>query len=534
MAERPNFLYFITDQHRADYLGCYGHPVVKTPNIDSIAARGRKFTRFYVANPVCMPNRSTLMTGRMPSLHGVRSNGTPLSLRANTFVDALRLSGYKTALIGKSHLQNMTGMPPLRGRADPAEGYTKLPAEFAEANKPIVGEGPYDQEDPSRWKPGEPYDLTLPFYGYDHVDLCTEHGDRVGGHYYVWLKQRRPDADTLRDRDNGLPSDYVCPQAYRTPIPEDLYPTSYITEKSLEWLEHYAQGGSDQPFFCMASFPDPHHPFTPPGKYWDMYKPEDMELPPSYDFGNREPLPHVAWALEQRAAGNAVTTSQNAFSVDEREIREAMALSCGMITMIDDAVGRILAKLDELGLRDNTVLVFNSDHGDFMGDHRLLLKGPAHYHGLIRVPFIWSDPDGSTQGETDTLSGTVDVAATVLDRARIEPYNGIQGRSLLSAVRGQTEADAVPAMIVEDDQQRKYMGYDSPPRLRTVVEHRWRMTISQGNAWGELYDLRDDPHEMINLWDDPKHKDTRAEMFELLARRQMELVDESPLPTARA
>jgi len=119
---RPNFLFFITDQHRADYLGCYGHPLLRTPHIDSIAARGTRFERFYVATPVCMPNRATLMTGRMPSLHGVRSNGIPLSLAANTFVDALRASGYATALVGKSHLQNFTGQPPILTRPPPRPG----------------------------------------------------------------------------------------------------------------------------------------------------------------------------------------------------------------------------------------------------------------------------------------------------------------------------------------------------------------------------------------------------------------------------
>ncbi len=111
VAKRPNFLFFITDQHRVDYLGCYGHPILKTPHIDSIAARGTSFKRFYVATPVCMPNRSTLMTGRMPSVHGVRSNGTPLPLQSNTFVDALRAGGYATALVGKSHLQNFSEFP---------------------------------------------------------------------------------------------------------------------------------------------------------------------------------------------------------------------------------------------------------------------------------------------------------------------------------------------------------------------------------------------------------------------------------------
>src|ERR1700674_5186908 len=120
--KRPNILLFITDQHRADYLGCYGHPVLKTPHIDSIAARGVRFEQFYVATPVCMPNRSTLMTGRMPSAHGVRSNGIPLSLRTNTFVDALRASGYATALVGKSHLQNFSEFPAILQRAPARPG----------------------------------------------------------------------------------------------------------------------------------------------------------------------------------------------------------------------------------------------------------------------------------------------------------------------------------------------------------------------------------------------------------------------------
>src|SRR6185369_16472412 len=105
---RPNFLFIVTDQHRADHLGCYGNPIVRTPNIDGLAAKGVCFDNFYVASPICMPNRATLMTGRMPSVHGVRHNGIPLSLAATTFADQLRLAGYRTSLVGKSHLQNMT------------------------------------------------------------------------------------------------------------------------------------------------------------------------------------------------------------------------------------------------------------------------------------------------------------------------------------------------------------------------------------------------------------------------------------------
>jgi len=530
MTDRPNFLFIITDQHRADYLGCGGHPVLRTPHIDGIAGRGRRFDRFYVANPVCMPNRATLMTGRMPSVHGVRHNGIPLSLRSNTFVELLRAGGYHTGLMGKSHLQNMTGNPAMLPRRETPEGHAPPPADLAEALKPVAGDGPYDQEDPKHWQGGELAPMTLPFHGFDHVDLCTGHADLVGGHYFHWLSERHPDPDSLRGADNALAHDYVCPQAWRTAVPEELYPTRYVEEKTLGYLDARAADG--KPFFAMASFPDPHHPFTPPGKYWGMYDPADMVLPRSFEPVN-DPPPHLAWAHAAREDGTAVTDSQNAFAVDEREAREAMALTCGMIAMIDDAVGAILARLAEHGLADNTVVVFTSDHGDYLGDHRLMLKGPVHYHGLIRVPFIWADtPDRARPGVSDALCGTIDIAGTILERACLAPYNGIQGRGLLGAIAG--GEDANEAMLIEGDDQRRYLGFEAPPRMRTLVTRRWRMTIYQGVEWGEIYDLDNDPHEMINLWDDAAHSGVRAELMEILARKQIELVDRSPFPTGRA
>ena len=531
---RPNFLFFITDQHRADYLGCYGHPVLRTPHIDSIAARGTRFARFYVATPVCMPNRATLMTGRMPSVHGVRSNGSPLSLRTNTFVDALRASGYATALVGKSHLQNFTGHPAILKREPPRPGDQLLDMTFAEARKPEVPEGPYDQEHPRRWQSGREFSMQLPFYGFEHVDLCTGHGDEVGGHYYVWLRSRRPDADALRERANQLPHDYVCPQAFRTPIPEELYPTAYIADKSCAWLDRYAAGKRDKPFFLMTSFPDPHHPFTPPGRYWSMYRPQDMPLPPSFQIGNRAPARGVAWAMAQRESGKADTAAQAAFAVTEREAREAMALSCGMIAMIDDAIGRVLGRLAERGLADDTVVVFTTDHGDFLGDHRLLLKGPAHYEGITHVPFIWAEPHAGEPRRTDALAGTLDIAASILDRAQVAPYNGIQGMSLLPVLANASATLARDSMVIEDDQQRASLGLGSGSRMRTLVTQRWRMTIAQDDPYGELYDLAKDPHEMDNLFEDAAHRGVRAELMEKLAYRQIELCDRSPLPVGRA
>jgi len=210
------------------------------------------------------------------------------------------------------------------------------------------------------------------------------------------------------------------------------------------------------------------------------------------------------------------------------------ALSCGMIAMIDDAVGRVLGQLAACGLVDNTVVIFTTDHGDFLGDHRLLLKGPAHYESITHVPFIWAEPGNRAGRRTNILAGTLDIAPTILDRANVEPYNGIQGVSLVSVLEDTNSTIARDSMVIEDDQQRAVFGLPSGSRLRTLITQRWRMTIAQDDSYGELYDLQSDPHEMENLFEDSTHRSVRAELMEKLAYRQMELSDRSPLPIGRA
>ena len=285
----------------------------------------------------------------------------------------------------------------------------------------------------------------------------------------------------------------------------------------------------------MSSFPDPHHPFTPPGKYWGMHSPDDMTLDASFSGTNTARPPHVEFARDERDAGTAMKTAQALFAVNEREAREARALTCDMIAMIDDAVGRILVTLDRQGLRDDTVVIFTADHGDFLGDHQLLLKGPIHYQSLIRVPFLWADTANRAApiGATETLAGTLDIASTILDRAQIAPYNGIQGRSLMPLIDGGPE-DPDAEVLIEEDQQRTALGFERPARTRTFVTARHRMTLYHDVAWGEFYDLKDDPSELNNLWDDPGAVRAKAEVMERLARRQIALVDRSPLPTHTA
>jgi arylsulfatase A-like enzyme len=532
MKSRPNILFFISDQLRADHLGCYGNREIRTPAIDSIAARGVRFDRFYVASPVCQPNRATLATGRMPSLHGVRFNGISLSLAANTFIEVLRAGGWRTALIGKSHLQNFTGMPPSLKTPETPAGYATPPAGLTEADKEDRGDPIYDQESARDWASNPDRDIRRPYYGFDHVELCSQHSTRVQGHYTQWLRERRADGDSLRGPENALPHDYVLPQAWRTALPEELYPTGYVTERTVAFLEDFARRKDDAPFFLQCSYPDPHHPFTPPGRYWDMYKPADVTLPDTFRIGNRPQPPHVAALLAARDNGTRVDDTQAAFAVNERETREAIALTYGMIAMIDDGVARVLKRLDELGLAKDTVVVFTSDHGDLMGDHQLMLKGAFAYQGLIRVPFIWAEPDGTGAGtHTDALAGTLDIAATMLDRAKIVPYNGVQGRSALPAMTG---GDGLDSILIEYGSQRPLHGTTGEMSMRTLVDRRWRITYYRGVPWGEFYDLANDPLEMDNLWDDPAAANAKRDATERLLHKMMELAERSPRPTRTA
>ncbi|MEO0363144.1 MAG: sulfatase-like hydrolase/transferase, partial [Pseudomonadota bacterium] len=232
MKKRPNFLFIITDQHRADHLGCYGNCVVRTPNIDSIAAKGARWRRFYVANPICMPNRASIMTGRMCSAHGARHNGIPLSKDHTTFVELLRDAGYRTGLIGKSHLQSFTGLP-ATNRFEAAEGLTVPSPHLRDAYKRNRHSEDYDLEIAPKWDAPLAERIDGDFYGFDHVEVAADHGDQASGDYLLWARGRRPDFDDLTGPDNALPGGGVdAPQAWRTAVPEELYSTSWIADRS--------------------------------------------------------------------------------------------------------------------------------------------------------------------------------------------------------------------------------------------------------------------------------------------------------------
>jgi arylsulfatase A-like enzyme len=204
-----------------------------------------------------------------------------------------------------------------------------------------------------------------------------------------------------------------------------------------------------------------------------------------------------------------------------------------MIACIDDAIGGVLRALDQTARAGDTVVMFTSDHGDHLGDHRLMLKGAEQYQSIVRVPFIWSDPQATNRpAVADTLASTLDISATVLDRARIEPFSGMQGRSLLPAFSGATAVR--DSVFIQYDHQYPSPGTDVSPRVHTLIDRRYRLSVFHGTGWGELYDLEADPGEFENLWDDPTQASTRARMVERLLLAEIEHVDRVPLPTRRA
>lgn len=482
---QPNVLIIITDQQRADHAGFMGNSQVRTPNLDALADRGMVFENAWVSNPVCMPNRSTILTGRMPSAHGVIFNDRSLDWQANTFVRRLKKSGYRTALIGKSHLQHgmsRNSVVPFRG--EPANFSAYEPGwDSIEHFDRYLGEPVADPED---------------FYGFDHIELSIDHGARISGHHLRWaLAQGAREEDILVEYSPDAPgSDRSSNwwQIYRPPYDERFHSTSFVAQRTIEFIEDCT--GKSEPWMAWCSFPDPHHPMTPPGKWFDRHRPEDVDLPESRTDQLLDAPAHLRGfsALHPKDQRDWVTPC--GFGNDEL-LGEAIAATYGMIEMVDDRIGQIIGTLARLGVRDETLIVFTSDHGDMMGDHGLFLKGFMHYRGTLQVPLIIDNPDGPA-GRTTSLASSIDLAPTVLDVCDVAPYDGVQGRSLAPVLEdsGVRVRDYV---LIEDDIADVVAKLTPiPGKTRTLItpEHRYTRN-SRGEE--QLFNLIEDPDEMLDL-----------------------------------
>ncbi len=526
MRKQPNILLIITDQHRADHTGFGGNGVVRTPNLDALAARGAVFERAFVANPICMPNRSSILTGRVPSVHGTRYNGIALDPRAVTFPRLLREAGYHTATFGKCHFQNMgvgfdlfskdDGSPRIRDARD--DGLAHGWDQFEDMTRHAVEA------------------VTMPddFYGFSEVDLVIGHSDHCGGHYAHWAADKGGDLSKLQGRKNALPHEPVSHQAWRTALPVELYPTTYVTERAVQFLDRQTAAAvkeDNNPFFAIVSYPDPHHPFTPPGDYFDLYDPADMSLPATFDDPHEGGAPHYQRNLAARG-GERKLPIIAPFAPTEAEFREMAAREFGMIALIDDGIGEILQALARRGLDEDTIVLFTSDHGDMFGDHGMMLKGAMHYEGCIRVPLVAAGA-GIVSGPRPGMVCSLDLARTILELAGIPPFHGMQGASL-GPMLGDRSATVRDEVLIEEDQIHDILRVGQPLRMRSLITDQGRITVYAGGGHGELFDWREDPEERRNLFADPAAARFRGEMMERLSRAMMQHADTSPQPTAFA
>ena len=200
-----------------------------------------------------------------------------------------------------------------------------------------------------------------------------------------------------------------------------------------------------------------------------------------------------------------------------------------MISMIDDAVGQIRQAVGDAEVGQNTVQIFTSDHGDHLGDHRLLFKGAEQYDTLTHVPFIWADPKGSSGERTDQIAQTHDIGSTILEHAKVEAPDGMQGQ-VMSVAGG----DGRNAAFIQYDNQRTQEAFGREPRVHTIIHAHWRLSMYRGICQNELFNLKEDPGELYNLWNNMAFADIRNNLVERLAELEINAIDRVPLPTAQA
>ncbi|MBC8194123.1 MAG: sulfatase-like hydrolase/transferase, partial [FCB group bacterium] len=466
------------------------------------------------------PIRRSLLTGRMPSVHGAWDNGTPLDWDANTFVRVLRENGYQTGLIGKSHIQEMfEGKPPDAGPDMPS--IKNLKGE-GDAINPTWEEG-WDQWEMGNRHRNEWVDIPEDYYGFDHVELICGHQDLPSGHYLHWVREQGLDDKEVGGPKHALKRFEDWNQVYQSSVPEELYPTSYVTKRSVEFLEQAEE--NDQPFFLFASYPDPHHPFTSPGHYYDMYDPKNIPLPESFYDPHLDSMPHV-----QKLIANRGKDHHGPFpcGIDEEQYRHATAVEYGSISMIDEGIGELLNTLKRLGLEEDTIVVFTSDHADMFGDHGLMLKHALHYQGVVHVPLLVKVP-GMTSGKSNSLVSLLDLGQTILDLTGCPEYKGMQGHSIRPILEEST-AKVRDRVLIEEGMPVDVTGQDTAYCLRTLVTDNARLTIYDGFEHGELFDLKKDPEEFNNLFAKPEGAALKAEMMEKLAYTMMSYTNYGKAP----
>lgn len=480
-----NILLITSDQHHYMCMG-YNNPQLKTPNLDRLASMGIIFDRAYCNNPTSTPTRASIITGKYASQHGAWSLGTKLSETIPTVGDYFQKAGYRTALIGKAHFQPLAG----------TEEYPSCEA------YPIL-------QDLNFWRK-----FNGPFYGFEHIELTRNHTDEahVGQHYGAWLE----DNGAVNWRDwFRKPTGNSDPQHHVWNIPERYHYNTWITERTNVNLEEYKRNGEN--FFLWASYFDPHPSYLVPEPWASMYKPEDMHVPKFTPGEFDDKPPHFKLTQTENPDFSYLKEDNEdrphwvhgaGYQVQSKEKKaQNMATYYGMISMMDHYIGRVLDKLEELDLLKNTVVIFTTDHGHFLGEHGLTAKAIHHYEDLLRIPCIVAVPDGKNKGtRSQAIQSTVDLAQSFLSLAGLQPPLTMAGVDQSRVWAGEVAAVRNHAIVENHFQPTKFYA-------KSYIDERYKLTIYINQTYGELFDLEKDPHELVNLWNDVKFKDLKMDLL---------------------
>ena len=306
-------------------------------------------------------------------------------------------------------------------------------------------------------------------------------------------------------------------QTWSSKLPVAWHNSTWTANQAIDWIKD--QTDADEPFMTWVSFPDPHHPFDAPEPWAQLHNPADVDLPPHRQrtFEGR-PWWHEAVLTAEPTGSKETADVRKKYSrIQEQsddQLREIIANTYGQVALIDHQVGRLMIALEESGLRENTVVIYISDHGDWLGDHGLILKGPMHYEGLLRVPMIWNGPGIAEDTIIDEPVSTLDLGPTFYEMAGTDALQTQHGASL------------VPVLEQRGGREFAYNEWELLPTrtgvalsLRTVRTRTHKLTVDLQSGAGELYDLENDPHELVNLFEAANAAPIRAELEAMIASR---------------
>jgi len=484
---RPNILWICTDSQRWDTLGCYGNRFGHTPNADRLASTGMLFEQCYAQNPLCTPSRGNFLTGRYPVTNKLRQNGQNILPSEVLVTRLLRDSAYICGLSGKLHLSACNR------RFTLGEEWWKLPPDeqVVQGVEPRIDDG--------------------------YVEFHWSHapGSQFRSSEYTrWLLAKGTVFETRPRTDSAV---------VRSGMPSELHETTWCAEEAIRFIEAYQ--GFGHPWLFSVNFFSPHFPFDPPDACLEPYLGRLEEVPlPNYVEGELNDKP--AWQRERHQHKHYAYTGENDAG-DPHEHRMCRAAYWAMCDQIDAQLGRLLDALERTGQRENTIVIFTSDHGELLGDHGVYTKGPFLYDPAIHVPLIVSWPGHIPEGvRVPALVELGDLAPTVLDAAGLPRHPGMQTRSLWPLLIGQAPTDHF-----RDDVYCEYYNSnpDKPSTFLTMVRtERYKLIAAHGHPVSELYDLQEDPGENRNLWNDPAYAALKTDMLVRLCDRMAQTAD--PLP----